>query len=274
MSDITAIVLTKNEAANLGRCFASLRWCQEIVVVDSGSTDGTQDEAIRLGARVLDHVQPPPFRISEQRNWVLREGSVKTPWALFIDADEVVPDKLAAVLEQEVKRADYDAFELTPRYIFWGKWLKRTQGYPNWHARLVRVGGAVFEGGVWEHFSPGTNVGRIHIPYDHYANSKGFSDWFERHDRYSSWDAEKIASYLESGDADAFGTSRKLGLRKMAAKFWPLRPWARFAQMYFLRLGFLEGKAAFTFCLLYFFYEWMVVVKVAERLRIKRGLPL
>jgi hypothetical protein len=136
------------------------------------------------------------------------------------------------------------------------------------------VGKAWFEGGVWEHFGPNTPVGRIDQPYDHFANSKGLSDWLARHDRYSSWDADKIVAYLDSKNDAALGTTRKLGLRKLAARLWPLRPWVRFVQMYFLRLGFLEGRAAFAFCLLYFFYEWMTVVKIVEKRRLRQGEPI
>ena len=275
-SPFTAVVLTKNEVANLSRCFASLRWCAEIIVIDSGSTDGTQAVAERLGAKVLVNVQPPPFKISEQRNWALKEGKITTPWVVFLDADETIPTSLAEELNRTATDPEnqYDAYELTPRYLFWGTWLKRTQGYPNWHPRALRVGRAHFEGGVWEHFAENVKVGRIQTPYDHFANSKGLSDWLARHDRYSSWDADKIVAYLASGDDAAFGTARKVGLRRWAARCWPLRPWARFAQTYIFRLGFLEGRAAFAFCLLYFFYEWMTVVKIVELRRTKKGLPL
>ena len=272
----TAVVLTKNEVSNLPRCFESLRWCREILVIDSGSSDGTQAEAERLGARVLVHVQPPPFKISEQRNWALSAGKISTPWVVFLDADEAIPENLANELMRVANEPDNDrdAYELTPRYLFWGTWLRRTQGYPNWHPRVVRLGRARFEGGVWEHFASGVKAGRIETPYDHFANSKGLSDWLARHDRYSSWDADKIVAYLATGDDAAFGTTRKVGLRRWAARCWPLRPWARFIQTYFLRLGFLEGRAAFAFCLLYFFYEWMTVVKVVEKRRHELGLPL
>jgi len=276
MSNITAVVLTKNEAANLSRCIASLRWCAEVVVLDSGSTDGTPELARTLGVRVCTHVQPAPFRIDLQRNWALDQAAITTGWVLFLDADETTPPALAVALERICAdpAGAADAYELTPRYLFWGQWLKRTQGYPNWHPRVVRLGHARFAGGVWEHFGPGTRVGRIDEPYDHYANSKGLSDWLARHDRYSSWDAERITDYLENGTADRLGTTRKLGLRVWAARLWPLRPWLRFLQMYFLRLGFLEGSAAFSFCLLYFCYEWMTVVKIVELRRRRRGLPL
>lgn len=273
---ITAVVLTKNEVANLERCFASLRWCAEIVVVDSGSTDGTQTKAHELGARVFVHVQPPPFKIDAQRNWALDHAEISTPWVVFLDADETITAELAHELGRACGEAadEFDAYELTPRYLFWGRWLKRTQGFPNWHPRVVRLGKARFAGGVWEHFVEGTRVGRIDEPYDHFANSKGLSDWLARHDRYSSWDAEKIVAYLESGDDAALGSNRKVTLRRWAAKLWPVRPWARFFQTYFLRLGFLEGRAAFAFCLLYFCYDWMTVVKVVEQRRLRGGLPL
>ena len=276
MSPITAVVLTKNEAPNLDRCLASLRWCAEIIVLDSGSADGTPAKARALGARVLEHVPPPPFKIDEQRNWVLDHGAIRTPWVLFLDADETVPAELAVELQRVGRDAgcSFDAFELTPRYLFWGTWLKRTQGYPNWHPRLVRLGRARFAGGVWEHFADGTRIGRIDLPYDHLANSKGLSDWLARHDRYSSWDAEKIVAYLDTGKDEALGSTRKVALRRWAARYWPIRPWGRFVQMYFFRLGFLEGRSAFAFCLLYFFYEWMTVVKIIELRRRRKGRPL
>lgn len=275
MSACTAIVLTKDEEANLVRCLDSLRWCREIVVIDSGSTDGTQERAGALGAQVLVHIQAGPFNIAEQRNWALAHARLADGWVLFLDADETMPPELAAEITRITTDATlaYTAYELTPRYLFWGRWLRRTQGYPNWHARLLKVGATRFTGGVWEHFAT-AQVGRISIPYDHHANSKGLSDWLARHDRYSSWDAEKIVDFLESGNPGALGTNRKLGLRCWAARLWPLRPVARFVQMYFLRLGFTEGMPAFVFCLLYATYEFMTVVKIVELKRRRRGFLL
>lgn len=272
----SAIILTKNEEINLQRCIASLQWCLEVIIVDSGSADKTTQVAQSLRARVFTHIQPPPFKISEQRNWALDHCNLQGDWVLFIDADETIPPDLAAAIQSICSQSEpaYDAYELTARYLFWGKWLKRTQGYPNWHPRLVRKGYARFEGGVWEHFAPGVKIGRLPQPYDHYANSKGFSDWLDRHDRYSSWDAEKIVRFLQSGNARDLATTRKLALRLWAAKLWPLRPVARFLQMYILRLGFLEGWEALVFCLLYAMYELMTVVKVIELKRQQSELPL
>jgi len=272
----SAVVLTLNEAENLTRCLSSLRWCNEVVIVDSGSTDGTLEKARSLGARVYEHVQPPPFNIAHQRNWALANCELQGDWVIFLDADEVIPEKLAEEIQRAcAKDGDrYDGYELVPRNIFLGKWLKRTQGFPNWHPRLVRRGCAKFAGGVWEHFAEGTRVGRIAEPYDHYMNSKGFSSWLARHDHYSSWHAERIVEYLETGRPESLGTLRKLRLRMLSAKFWPFRFLVRFFQMYVLRGGFLEGRPALVFCLMYSMYDFMTVIKIIEMQRNKRGLPL
>ena len=85
------------------------------------------------------HRQDGPFNIAEQRNWAIASCSIESEWILFLDADEELTARTVDAIEKACARADdYDAFELTPKYLFWGRWLKRTQGYPNWHARLVK----------------------------------------------------------------------------------------------------------------------------------------
>ena len=273
--DIVAVILTKNEEINLERCIHSVRFCREIVVLDSGSTDRTEEIARRMGVHFLVHIQPPPFQISEQRNWVLDHFDFRGAWVLYVDADEVITLELRSRLLELVNGPTaHDHYLLTPRYMFLGRWLKRSIGYPNWHARLLRHGSTRFAGGVWEHFSSTKPSGYLHEPYDHYANSKGLSDWLARHDRYSSWDAKGAFEYLATGRRESLGTTRKVGIRRLAARFWPLRPLARFAHTYILRLGFMEGWQALVFSLLYAFYELMTVVKIIELRRQSRGEPL
>ncbi|MDA1261923.1 MAG: glycosyltransferase family 2 protein [Planctomycetota bacterium] len=274
-SNIVAVILTKNEEINIERCIESVQFCKDVVVLDSGSTDHTAEIAVRLGAKVFVHIQPPPFKISEQRNWILDQYPFQNEWILYIDADEVVPKPLSNEL---TRIADSDSkithYLLTPRYLFLGKWLKRTIGYPNWHARFMKYGSTRFAGGVWEHFTSTAKSGQIQQPYDHYANSKGISDWLARHDRYSSWDAAVTLAFLNSGDETLLRTKRKLGLRKFAARLWLLRPSGRFVHTYILRLGFLEGWQALVFSLLYAFYELMVVVKIIELKRMSKKQSL
>ena len=274
-ANIIAVVLTKNEEINIARCIESLQFCKEVIVLDSGSTDRTEEVARSLGAVFYVHIQPPPFRISEQRNWILDNHRFEGEWILYVDADETIPQQLRdRLVEITASSTGPSYYVLTPRYLFLGKWLKRTMGYPNWHARLLKHGSTRFSGGVWEHFSANGEPGKIYEPYDHYAYSKGFSDWLARHDRYSTWDAERATAYLGSGDSTDLGTARKLGLRRLAAKFWPARPLARFQHSYVVRLGFAEGWQALVFSLMYAFYEFMTVCKIIEIRRRKRGLPL
>lgn len=274
MSTLTAVILTLNEEQNLRRCVEALRWCDDLVVVDSGSTDQTNALATALGARVFTHRPERPYQISKQRNWALDECAIQTEWVLFVDADEVVTEALQREIRRRLPLHEFDAFQLAPKNLFRGQWMKRSLGYPIWHDRLLRLGKARIEGGVWEHFAPGVSVGRIGEPYLHYGSSKGFSEWLERHDRYSSWDADGVVSYLANRRSDAFGTARKVRQRALAARAWRLRPLLRFLHMYLLRRGFLDGRCALSFCLRYVVYEYMTVEKVVEKRLQAQGRPL
>ena len=262
---IAGVVLCLNEAENLPRALNSLAWCDEVLVVDSGSTDGSQDIATSCGARVMEHCQTGRFLITEQRNWALNQGQLQSNWVLFLDADEEISIACQQAIQYAIQHpAAADGYELTPRYWFLGRWLKYTQGYPNWHPRLLKKGVLQFEGGVWESFSAGGSISRIHEPYEHYAFSKGIDDWLQRHMRYASWEAEKIQEFLTLDDAKALGTTRSLFLRKTSAKLWPIKPLLRFIQKYILQLGFTEGWQAFYFCILMSIYDFFTAIKIIE----------
>ena len=276
---IAAVVISLNEANNLPRCLNSLSWCEELLLIDSGSTDGSQAIAAQRRARVLEHRQPGRFSFTVQRNWALENGGLSSDWVLFLDADEEVGPACRGAIEAAIQSAlrqedGHVGFELTPRYWFLGRWLRYTQGYPNWHPRLVRRGHLSFEGSLWESFPADSRIGRIAEPYEHYAFSKGIDDWLERHRRYADWEAERIVAYLDGGGSNALGTRRWLRLRRLAAKLWPLRPLLRFSQKYLLQGGFREGWQGLLFSLLMAGYDLITVVKVIERKRLARGLPL
>ncbi|WP_415399098.1 glycosyltransferase family 2 protein [Synechococcus sp. W4D4] len=272
---IAGVVLTLNEEQDLSRALQSLSWCDELLVLDSGSTDSTQQVAERYQARFIQHRQDPPFLITDQRNWALDHCGLSSDWVLFLDADEEVGTHLVEAIQSRIHLENrFDAYELTPRYWFFGRWLKRTQGYPNWHPRLIRRGATRFEGGVWESFAPDSHVGRISVPYEHYAFSKGFDDWLERHRRYSSWDAEQIVAFLTTRKSSTLATRRWRRMRLFLSQFWWLRPMLRFLQKYVLQAGFLEGWQGFLFALMMAGFDMMTVIKVIELQRKRRNLPL
>lgn len=268
-SSITAVILCLNEEENIEDCIKSVSWCDEVIVVDSGSTDNTKILAKRLGSRVVERIQDGKFIITDQRNWVIKSGISKTEWILFIDADERIGtacrDEILAKVQEDVTT---DGYEMAPRFWFLGKWLKRTQGYPNWHPRLIRNGSIYFTGGVWESFEAGKNISRIHEPYEHYAFSKGLNDWLARHMRYSDWEAEKVSQFLLSNDLAALDTNRRLPARWLAARLWRVRPYLRFIHKYIVQRGFMDGAEGYIYCQLMFVYELMTVVKIIERRRV------
>ncbi len=271
-SSVAGVVLTLNEERNLSRVLTSLLWCDELLVLDSGSTDSTESIARQFDAKFFVHIQESPFQITDQRNWALDRCGLQSKWVLFIDADEEVSPILMDEIKLLVSRpSQYNSYELTPRYWFLGKWLRRTQGFPNWHPRLLQRSSVRFQGGVWESFSESAVTSRISEPYEHYAFSKGLDDWLERHQRYASWDAEEIEQYLSK---KALVTSRKPYLRMFASYLWPLRPFLRFIQKYILQCGFLEGWQGFIYCLLISFYDLMTVIKIIEQRRLRLSLPL
>lgn len=268
MNTYSVIILTKNEESIIGTCIESLPNNIPCFVLDSGSTDNTKDVVIASGALYYEN-KIQPFIISEQRNWALKNLPIETEWVLFLDADEYIPEDLHLEILNKIQSNEFDAYRMTPKFMFWGKWMKRIQGYPNWHDRLLKKDKVSIIGGVWEKFDDKANVGLIKIPYEHYANIKGFESWLEKHDRYSSWDAQKTFDYLYKGTN--IGAVRKKKLRTISAKLWWLRPWARCFYMYFIRLGFLEGWRAFYFTMLYFLYEYMIVFKIIELKRKYKG---
>ncbi len=275
MTSIAAVVLCLNEYSQLTRCIKSLKWCDEIYLVDSGSSDGSKELAERLGAKVFVKTRRDRFIITEQRNWALSHLPINSKWVLFLDADEEIKTPCKeSIMNSLVKYSYYSGFEMAPRFWFLGRWLKRTQGYPNWHPRIVRLGANSFSGGVWESFTHLENVGKIQEPYEHYAFSKGTDDWISRHMRYSSWDANSIIQYNKTQDQSTFSTTRKLRLRILSAKAWPLKPLARFIRLYIFNGGWIEGWQSLLFSLLISSYELFTITKIIEHTRKEKGLDL
>ncbi|MDB5079814.1 MAG: glycosyltransferase [Chloroflexi bacterium] len=274
LSEITVVILTLNEEANLQRCLDSTGWAADRVVIDSGSTDATLEIARKNKVRYMVR-QAKPFLISEQRNWALENAAIKTEWTLFIDADEVIPERLRQELQQVLATAPayVTGYRLTPQFMFLGRWLRYCQGYPNWHDRLVRTGRGSYSGGVWEHFVTDGQVGFLREPYLHFSLNKGIGDWFEKHLRYATAEAEDVLAtlgfYERSGQ-----TRRKRKLRNLAARVWPLRPIVRFAVMYLLRRGFLDGLPGFLYSLMIMCYEYIVILKIIELKRRSQEKPL
>ena len=271
---ISTVILTMNEAADLPACLGSLRWCDDIHVVDSGSTDATMQIAQAAGAHTCTNLFAS---FGKQRNWSLANCPLKHDWILFLDADECSTP--------EFQRAVYDAIaaasgQTAGFYCCWkmmlqGRWLKRCDSFPKWQFRLMRKGRAAFTdfGHGQKEYEVKGDIGYIREPYLHFAFSKGWAHWVARHNRYSDLEArERLDAAVKWRDIfSRHGSVRNKALKPLVSRMpgWPL---AIFFIRYVLKFGFLEGRAGFVYCVNMAWYEFLIRIKMDE-LRHGGGKP-
>ncbi|MCF8057638.1 MAG: glycosyltransferase family 2 protein [Desulfocapsa sp.] len=272
---ISILVLTFNEEVNLPNCLNSLNWCDDIVVLDSFSADRTGAIAKEHGARV---VQRKFDNYAAQRNCGLNEIEYTNPWLLMVDADELVTPELAQEIKQVVQAGDPGTYlyRMRRKDFFLGKWIKRSSGYPTWFGRLMKVGHVRVERSINEEYVTDGEIGYLQGHLHHYPFNKGCGAWLEKHNRYSTMEAELLAGEGLSSPSLAELRSKDPALRRRAIKAFvyrlPGRPLLMFVALYFFRGGILDGRAGFTFCTLRAIYEYMINLKVKEIRRREKGL--
>jgi len=277
---VSALVPVKNEALNITACIESLRWADEIFVVDSQSTDGTADLARAAGAEVVQ------FRYKgspKKKNWALTNLPFRHEWVLILDADERVPPELAEEIRQSVERpGGPDGYYLNRQLIFLGQLIRHCGWYPSWNLRLFRHRLGRYESvevdapqagdnEVHEHVILQGKVGYLRHDLLHH-DYKSLFHYVERHNRYSDWDS---AVYLRFRRQPLFFSDPLHGAlrrKRLIKRLWarlPFRPLLRFLYMYVLRMGFLDGLAGWHFCLLAAIHEYHISVKMRERMQAK-----
>ncbi|MGA2245475.1 MAG: WecB/TagA/CpsF family glycosyltransferase [Verrucomicrobiota bacterium] len=263
---ITVIILSRNEQHDLPRCLDALRWCDDVHVVDSGSSDETVGIAQHAGAHVYEHSFAS---FGAQRNWALDRCAIKYEWILFLDADEVANVSFVEAMKQSIKAASDDVagFYCCWKQIYDGRWLKRCDSYPKWQFRLMRKGRARFTDfghGQKEADVRGSLV-YLPVPYDHYGLSKGWGHWLDRHNRYATLEASVRLStpIVWSSIFSKHGSTRNQALKPLVSRMpaWPL---LRFCITYFLKFGFLEGRPGFVYCANLAYYEFLIRMKMRE----------
>jgi glycosyltransferase involved in cell wall biosynthesis len=274
---VSVIILTLNEEINLDACMESLAWCDDIVVLDSFSTDRTLEIAKARGARV---VQRAFDNWSAHQNWAVKNIDFKYPWVLYLDADE----RCALDLRDEVvKKARSDApesaFRIRRKDFYMGRWLKHAQLYPSWFVRLFRPDKIRYERLV----NPIPVVDGVIGVFDahilHYPFSHGVSHWIARHNKYSDFEAIE-AMKVYNGERASVGKllsrdpiDRRRALKDVFFRL-PARPLVKFAYYYVWRRGFLDGKPGFTYATLQAIYEYLIACKHRELRRRQEKLPI
>jgi (heptosyl)LPS beta-1,4-glucosyltransferase len=242
---ISAILITKNEENNIRDCLASLVFAEEIVVVDSGSTDGTE-EISRSDPRVRWY--PEKWKgFGPQKNSALDKAG--GPWVFSIDADERVTEELAReIAGLDLSSSPVDGYRVARRSYFGRRWVRHGGWYPDYTIRLWRKGkGRFADRSVHEVVRVSGPVGTLRGDLLHFTY-RDAADFLERMERYATLGAEEM---------------RKEGKRATTLDL-ALRPPFTFLKMYLIRRGFMDGALGFRLASLYARYTYAKYAKLRD----------
>lgn len=272
---LAVIVLTFNEGVHIERCLRSAqRVSEEIIVVDSYSTDDTVARSQWLGARVL---QNHWTNYATQMNWALQNADIRSKWIMRLDADEYLDEELVRALWPALAAVsdDVGGFEVNRRIRFMGREIRHGGMAPLWVIRLWRNGQARCET-RWMDEHMVLSSGRVaRLPgaiVDDNLNSLTW--WTQKHNLYANREAVDLLDQryrLGLADETTIGLNCQARLKRWLKMHiygrlpLGLRPWLYFFYRVFLRLGFLDGTRGMTFHTLQgLWYRLLVDAKVAE----------
>ncbi|MBE9208491.1 glycosyltransferase family 2 protein [Nostoc sp. LEGE 06077] len=261
-------ILTYNEELDIAPCIESAMLSDDIIVVDSCSSDRTVEIASRYPIRVVQHAFESHGR---QRTWMLESIPPKYEWVYILEADERMTPELFAECTQAMQNPNYIGYYVAERVMFMNRWIRYSTQYPRYQMRLFRHGKVWFtDYGHTEREVCEGATSFLKETYPHYTCGKGLSRWIEKHNRYSTDEAQETLHQLENGKVDwrdlFFGKTeveRRRALKDLSLRL-PARPFLRFLYMYFLLGGCLDGRAGMAWCTLQAFYEYLILLKVWE----------
>ena len=272
MMVVTVIIPTYNEEVNIRYAIESVLWVEKVFVVDSFSTDRTVEIAKEYAPKV-EVVQHKWEGYAKQKNWALDNLPIPTDWVLFLDADEMVPERLKNQILKTISSPNAcDAYWIPFKVVFLGKVLRFCAG--TYVLRLFRKGKVRWEEReVHEHPIVDGKVGYLNADICHH-DRKPLWFFLDRHNKYSDLEAKERfnAWYGESGKRQLkgrlFGTKAER-IRFIKERIWRLLPppfrWAtRFVWNYFIRFGFLDGMPGLFFCLHKAVQEFYTDMKMYE----------
>ena len=274
---ISVLILTRNEEVDLPGCLASVPWCDDIHVLDSGSTDRTAEIARNHGAKVTVRTFDG---YASQRNAALKLP-FRNPWVLVLDADERPTAELCTEMQAAVGRATPTcaAFRMRRRDYLWGTWLKHAQLTP-FYVRLLRPECVRYTREVNEIAHIDGTVGELDGTLEHMAFSKGISHWVAKHNDYSTREAQLLASgeAVRAASLRQALFGRDFGERRVAQKalFYKLpgRALLKWIGMLVIRGAVLDGRAGIAYATLQAFYEYLIEAKRREIVRREAGQPI
>ncbi len=255
----SVVVLTLNEERDLPRCLQSAAGIDDLVVLDSGSTDQTPEIAKRHGARVFTRRFDT---FAGQRNFAQVDIPFKYPWVFHLDADETLTPELVVECREASRRTNLDGFYVAPKMLWHGKWIPHCTDFPAYQARFVRVPEFHFiEVGHGQREADHMRMDNLRANYYHELAGGGDQEWLEKHRRYAAAEAKEHSASMAAtnwwGIFSRDALARRRCLKRLSYRL-PARPALRFLYQYLLRGGFLDGAAGLHYCRLLFQYERFV----------------
>ncbi|MEM5563997.1 glycosyltransferase family 2 protein [Psychroserpens sp. AS72] len=268
---ISAVILTYNEENILAKCLEALSFVDAIIVFDSYSSDQTLEIAKSFNATII---QRKFDNYASQRNAALATVSEFCDWILMVDADEIVTSDLQAEILNAVAIGNENTmYRVRRKDMFQDKWIKQSSGYPTWFPRLFKNGCVTVAREINEEYITTGSEGLLQEHLIHYPFNKGLTWWFDKHNRYSEMEAQKmigeITEPLHIKNLFSKDPILKRKAQKRLSYRLPFRPTLVFIAFYILRGGFLNGRAGYTFCKLRKTYEWMIDTKFKELKRLQ-----
>lgn len=254
-SNITVIIPMRNERRHIERSVKSaLRLTPNVFVVDSSSTDGSIEIAEKLGAKVFQYEWTEHCNFSTKINWALENLPITTTWVIRLDADEYFMDNSIHHIEEDLMNVpnDVNGVTLIRRVFFLGKWMKHSNEYPKTSMRIFRVGHVEMESRWLDEHVDVKEGKAMDFPYDIVDDSQiTLKEWIDKHNGYSNREAIELIhqeiGLFERGethlDKNAIQKKKNKNCYAKMPLYW--RAFFFFCYRYFIRIGFMDGKAGF-----------------------------
>lgn len=261
---LTVVIPVKNEEKNLPHCLECVKDIEHVVVVDSGSTDGTCSIAEKAGREIVQFKWNGMF--PKKRNWILRNYPFKTPWVMFLDADEFPRDDFWNELERVLPETNCVGFWLGYDVWFLGRVLRH--GLHVWKTALLKVGSGEYEPimekrwsnldmEIHEHIIFKGDVGRLHTRIEHH-DRKTLTAFYNRHNEYSSWEIERFEKIK---DLSSMTLRQQIKYIFFRSKIFPL---FYFTVIYIFKGGFLDGQPGFFYAISKLCHHYQIRAKYYE----------
>jgi glycosyltransferase involved in cell wall biosynthesis len=243
---ISVVLITRNAAAQIGPCLESVAFADDVVVIDSGSTDDTKAIAARHGARVIEQAW---MGFGRQKQSAVE--AAKHDWVLCLDADERVTPRLAESIGAAIAAPREYVYRMPRCNRFMGRWLRHGEGYPDWNTRFFHRAHARWSNDeVHEHVISTEAVGRLKGDLLH-ESAESLASYLDKQNRYTSLQADALVR-----DGVTVTTLHML-----------MSPLVRFVKFYIVRLGFLDGLAGFVHIVIGCTNSFIKYAKVIARQR-------